>query len=244
MSVMKNFARKFARKHGYEVRKAPQPGFLAVSVFDLAVQHLMLKRGESLTFIQVGANDGSFSDPLRKYVLRHKWKGILVEPQPDVFDRLKKNYAGLEDRLIFENAAVSSQGTEMVIYRAPGATDDYAPSVASGNPKVVARQLGVNVQDLAKITVPVVRLNDLVLRHKFQDVDLLQIDTEGFDWQVLQTLDLSKTQPRLIQLEHGHLSPDDIDKTVKHLNAAGYHVYFGGYQGDTLAIRGDFLEKY
>ena len=43
-------------------------------------------------FIQVGANDGLMCDPIRQFIVKHSWGGILVEPVPDYFELLKKNY--------------------------------------------------------------------------------------------------------------------------------------------------------
>ena len=74
------------RRVGIELRKFPSVKFRAVSVFDLAVHYLMERQGTRLNFVQIGANDGSYGDPLRPYVLRYPWHGILVEPQPDVFE--------------------------------------------------------------------------------------------------------------------------------------------------------------
>lgn len=88
------------------VRKVPT-SFEPIPVFRLAVEALMSRRGDALSFVQVGANDGVFVDPLRQYILTRGWSGILVEPQADVFERLKENYADCADRLIFENVAVS-----------------------------------------------------------------------------------------------------------------------------------------
>lgn len=31
-------------------------------------------------FVQIGANDGRLDDPLRDSILRHNWRGVLVEP--------------------------------------------------------------------------------------------------------------------------------------------------------------------
>ena len=41
-------------------------------------------------FIQVDANDGKSGDPIHEHVMALKLRGILLEPQPDVFLRLKK----------------------------------------------------------------------------------------------------------------------------------------------------------
>jgi hypothetical protein len=79
---------------------APFAGFRPAPIFKLALQCLTFKYGETLRFIQVGANDGIFGDPLREHILAHKWRGVLVEPQPEIFEQLKANYAGLRGQII------------------------------------------------------------------------------------------------------------------------------------------------
>src|SRR5271156_6703918 len=106
------------RKIGIEVRKFPSVAFQPVSVFNLAVRLLMEKQGTEISFVQVGANDGVFGDPLRSYITKYPWRGVLVEPQPDVFDRLVRNYEPYADRLILENLAISSDRSELVLYKA------------------------------------------------------------------------------------------------------------------------------
>lgn len=247
LCAMKHFVRSLAKYFGYEIRKAPRVGFDAAPIFDLAIQYLMLRRGESLTFIQVGANDGTFGDPISKYVLQHKWTGVFVEPQPDVFEALKAKYAGLDYQLFFENVAISNSAREISLYRARNMFQNadlgkhFASSVASTNQDIVSKQLSLSRKDLEEIVVPAVRLDDLVEKYKLENFEILQVDTEGYDWQVLQTLDLSKVRPVIIQFEHGHLSPNDIGRIISHLNSHDYFVYYGGHQSDSVAMRHDLL---
>src|SRR4051812_25620205 len=66
------------------------------------------------TFVQIGANDGLHDDPVRQHALAHRWRGILVEPDPVHFARLTSNYAG-HSNLTLVNAAVGT-GEEMTFY--------------------------------------------------------------------------------------------------------------------------------
>src|SRR5690348_11998000 len=56
--------------------------------------HLNKITRENLSFIQIGANDGYVNDPFYKFIRRDTWKGILIEPQNDVFQELQKTHAG------------------------------------------------------------------------------------------------------------------------------------------------------
>ena len=245
--VMKKLLRALARKFGYEIRKAPFAGFGSAPIFDLAVQHLMLKCGPAVRFVQVGANDGlGDGDPLRRYVLKHEWQGILVEPQPEVFTALQRTYAGLESRLIFENAAISNQGGTISLYRGKDTFRDGAvalnSTVASLDRDVVARQLNMRPEDMEEVRVPTIGLDGLLEKHGWSSFEILQIDTEGHDWQVLQTLSFTNARPLLIQFEHGHLSPQDLGAMTAYLNAHEYLVYFGGHQSDSVGFQRDFLD--
>jgi FkbM family methyltransferase len=238
--------RSAARRFGFEIRKAPFANFESVPVFDLALQYLLTTRGSELTFIEVGANDGEFNDPLREYIVKFQWRGVLIEPQPDVFERLKLNYAGQSDRLSFENVAISTDTAPIALYRLPDSCplsrQKFAAAVASSNQGRTARLLPVKPHQLEKVVVPTAQLDDIIVKHHLAGLHILQIDTEGLDWEVLQTLDLTKNRPLLIRYEHGHLSAQVIGAMTQHLNAHGYLVNFGGLEADSVALRRDFIK--
>ena len=70
----------------------------------------------NIRFIQVGANDGFRGDPIRRMVQKYNWSGILIEPLPDIYEKLKENYKDQEG-LIFENAAIHRSKKEVVMFR-------------------------------------------------------------------------------------------------------------------------------
>jgi len=231
------------RSQGIDIRKAPTC-FAPIPVFQLAVEALIARRGQALNFVQVGANDGLFGDPLRPYVLSHGWRGVLVEPQPNVFEKLKVNYANCADRLVFENLAISRESS-LTLYLPPlpseGAITVYAESVVSSDATVISRQLGLSENKLRKIVVPAMTLDALFAKYGIRELDLLQIDAEGYDWEVLQTLTFQSVKPTLIQLETGHMSRKQLLVMAKTLNKEGYLIWYGGLQADTLAMRREFF---
>lgn len=228
---------------GIQVMKAPGSPYTPIPVFQLAVQRLMQLRGNELTFIQIGANDGIHGDPIRHYIMSHCWRGILVEPQPDVYERLRENLSSSADRLIFENVAIGSSGSKLILYRAPvnvlkpGEALPHSLTVTSSNPHVVARQTGLPVRSLVKLTVPAITLDELADRHGLAQFDVLQIDVEGFDLHVLKTLSFTRFRPGIIQFEHGHLTRSQLGEAATLLTTHDYAVYYGGRAGnDTIAM--------
>jgi FkbM family methyltransferase len=240
MMPLKTLLRKVIRKHGYQIQKYPFAAFSPIPVFDLSVQLLMAVRGNRLNFIQVGANDGEYGDPLHRYILKYPWHGILIEPQPDTFAKLRENYAAMKNRLIFENIAIAKGLSTIAMYRVRGHPNVYEASVVSVNPKAVARQLGLRPRDLERFFVPCTTLNELVRKYSMSHIDVLQIDAEGCDYDVLKTLDLSETSPLIVQFEHGQLTRQKVSGAVDYLNSHGYRVLYGGHQTDTLALHRSF----
>ena len=76
-----------------------------------------LRKNANLFFLQIGANDGVFCDPLHDLVLRHNLSGLLVEPLRNLFERLKANYAG-QPGIAFERCAIGRTDGEAALYRA------------------------------------------------------------------------------------------------------------------------------
>ena len=79
---MLRFFQSFLIAKGIELRKAPARQVAQLPVFELAISAMMKASSGPFRFVQVGANDGIYGDPLRTYIERHHWRGILVEPSP------------------------------------------------------------------------------------------------------------------------------------------------------------------
>lgn len=243
-NMIKSALRRYLWQRGYQIGKCPTTEFRQLPLFDVLVTGLMAQRGAELRFVQVGANDGVYGDSISRYALRYPWRGLLVEPQPDVYARLRQNYAKAPGQMLFENVAVGAAGrADLVLYRAKATAETdgtYPSSVVSFDRAAVAQQLNLSVDALEEIKVPCVPLDSILSKHRWTDVDVLLIDTEGLDLEVLRSLTLAQTSPTIVQFEHGHLSPQQIDKAVQYLSVHGYQVNFGGHYTDTLAVHPRF----
>jgi FkbM family methyltransferase len=247
---MRSLLAAFARRHGYAIGKYPATDFAAIPAFHVLVHLLMTVRGPTLNVIQVGANDGrGFGDPLNRYFRVHPWRGVLVEPQADVCEVLRNNYSNAPGRLAFENVAITSRGARMTMYRQRGCSTvgqseaTYASSVVSADPVVIAQQLGIGKAEVESFDVPCMTLDALMEKHALHEVDILQVDTEGHEREVLETIELSKRKPRLIQFEHGHMKPHDITAVFQRLGGYGYRLLYGGRQIDSLACHESALAE-
>jgi FkbM family methyltransferase len=74
-------------------------------------------------FVEIGSNDGEQHDHLRPFILSRRWSGVMVEPVPYVFERLQRNYAGI-DRVRLENAAIATQDGHLPFFHLVDATPE------------------------------------------------------------------------------------------------------------------------
>lgn len=200
----------------------------------------------SVKFIQVGSNDGVSGDPISKYIQSGRWTGVLVEPVKYLFERLKKNYAPFATNLAFENVAIAREKGVFTFYRLN--TDNrpdlprWYEQLGSFNKEVVlsSKTEIPNIEELMmEEKVSAITFSELISKHDLQFVQLIHIDTEGYDYELIKLLDFTKIRPKLLLFEHKHLSHKDYVECLQLLKRVGYRcVYFGS---DTMAIDNIFL---
>lgn len=210
---------------------------------DYIISHYLIMRDNrsDFFFIQIGAFDGISGDAIFKFVQRFGWKGVLVEPQERYFDQLRINYAGC-DGLKFLKVAIAAERGVGTLYslvdpEAPG-LPSWAPQIASFSLDTVLRHRGVipNIESRIKEEhVECITFEDLIKEAGTDNVDLLQIDVEGYDHQILKMIDFGRISPNIIRFEHKHLNKKDQDAALALLGNAGYHILREG--ADTIAYR-------
>jgi len=169
---------------------------------------------EDFFFIEIGANDGKMHDFVFKRVNKQHWRGILVEPVGYYFERLKAHYAG-NDHLILENAAIAEQDGTRVLYRVKEGLS-YLPAWVNGlgtfRQEVLLKH-GWAIPDIhdcmVKEEVRCLTLASLLDKHAVKKLDLLLIDTEGYDYEIIKQIDFNNMAPKIIVFEHKHLSAED-----------------------------------
>lgn len=189
-----------------------------------------LSRTSNPVFVKVGANDGITGDPFAG-LLDERWRGLLVEPVPYCFERLQKNFA--DSRFLLERVAIGPRdGTAPFYYVDPAAQEAFPAlpawydQLGSFDRAHIVRQFeGALEPFIREIETPVVPLSALLAKHGLQRITLLHVDTEGYDLEVLRTVDLGALEPGIVFVEHKHLSPSDKLALGRLLRGAGYVVH-------------------
>jgi hypothetical protein len=83
--------------------------------------------------------------------------------------------------------------------------------------------------------VPCVTFESLCRKHGLEDLDVLQIDTEGYDFEIIRSIDLGRYAPLMLIYEDMHLDADTRVACTELLAGYGYEGVPNGL--DVLCLR-------
>jgi FkbM family methyltransferase len=148
------------------------------------------------TFIDIGANDGStFSNTRTLAVLG--WKGVLVEPSPKAFEKLKSLYNGHKGFYLYQFAISNHNGKAMLQESGPLCSASDVGLVSTFHTHEKARfDKSVNY---SAVEVKTYRWKTFLNRLRIKEFDMVSMDCEGDELNILPEMDLSKV--RLICIE-------------------------------------------
>lgn len=204
-------------------------------VLEINIEHFLARevlRDPDFFFVQIGANDGVLCDDIFDFVTRHRLKGIVIEPLPDIFERLKANYAA-HPQVTPVNAAIDHESGTRTIYRVPSDFDgpDWSQGLASFDRNHILNLADKHPQladAMYEQEVACISFAQLAADYEIGEIGFLQIDTEGFDFEIIKTIDFSRIRPRIIRYESALLSEEDNLACVELLLAQGYGLWDDG----------------
>jgi len=199
------------------------------------------KKQKDTFFIQVGSHNGKNNDPLNSFVISGRFKGILIEPMKSIFLELQKNYASVQG-LIFENVAISNKVEKKTIYSLNPPSGFELPIWYDQLSSFYIDVILSHEKDIPQIRdfiikeeVQCLTIESILEKHQIFKVDLIHIDTEGYDFEILKLIPFSRITPEIIIYEHKHLSEEDKSAAMLFLNNAGYTTI--AYTEDVLALK-------
>jgi FkbM family methyltransferase len=189
-------------------------------------------------FLQIGAHDGQYADPLNLAVNTTKLRGVLVEPHPMYFNKLKGTYRAI-DGLTFVNAGVS-QGDGHLTLHTFDADDPAIPAWLHGSSSFSRAEVASRAErvpgaeaHIREITVPLVSV-DTLLKTCARPPGIVVLDAEGFDAMILRQFDFANLSPTLVIYESEAMTPEDAEAIETMFTAASYRILRLGQ--DTVAI--------
>ena len=169
--------------------------------------------------IQIGANDGLSFDVLNFFIKKYETKSLLVEPIKENFTLLKENYKNL-DFIKFENSAISVNAEISYLYKVDSQHiqkyGSHIPAIPSFDKKHLINH-GVKNKHIILEKVNSITILDLINKHKINNLDLLFIDTEGYDGKIVNNF-LSTVNARpIIIFEYIHIDNNVYENLINKL---------------------------
>jgi len=205
-----------------------EPGLKVRSALRYVVADQLL-RDRDFTFLQIGAYDGVGDDDLVELIKAHGLRGVLVEPQPTAFAELERTYAD-QPQLTLLQAAIAEQ---------PGTRELYCrrdrPSMAASFDRENLLKHGIPAADIVPVPVACHSVNSALAAGGLDRVDLIQIDAEGYDHQIIRTINFARIRPAIVRFEYRHMSRRDADACLALLAGHGYRFLIE--ERDIIACR-------
>ena len=209
--------------------------------FDDWVHELNAQRNGKLFFVEIGAMDGLRHDALYSHIAANpQWSGLLVEPLPDMFDRLKATYSKHKN-LTFENVAITEAEGTTEISRIPAtevgtSTPEWADGISTLKPSehILGQDPSLSQYAVTE-TIATTTLRQLFSKHDIRNIDIFQSDTEGYDKVIFDQLWETGLRPSIIKVEINYMYYHVIRSLYYQLTTAGYRCFYQG--DDIIAVR-------
>ncbi len=201
--LLSNFIESVSDKNKIIKSQLLQDAFAAFIVGDLFDR----------TFLEFGATDGiSLSN---SYMLENnfRWTGILAEPSPQWHEKLKNNRPNTR---IITDCIWKCSGEKLDFFVSDigefSTLVDYKLSDLSSMPG----NTEIRIKDGKVVEVESISLNDVMEKNFNGDApSYLSIDTEGSEYEILQSLDFEKYRPVVFTVEHNNTNlQSKIDELI------------------------------
>ena len=137
---------------------------------------------------------------------------LLVEPVPYNYSVLKKNFSKNKNIYICTNAVFSKNQKKNFYFVKENSISKLGKHWASGigsfdkqhilNHK--SKRFQITEDDIENIEIDFITFQNLIEKYQIGSINILQIDVEGAEFEILNTIDFQKIDIRSIQFEFKH----------------------------------------
>ena len=137
---------------------------------------------------------------------------LLVEPVPHNLEAIKKNLSEF-DNIYIEPVAISSINEKKNFYFVKNSSisklkKHWASGIGSFNKSHLlnhkSKRFLIKDEDIEKVSIQTIRFKDLTKKYSITEIDKILIDVEGFEYEILNDIDLNETKINSIMFEYKH----------------------------------------
>ena len=162
---------------------------------------------------------------------------LLVEPVPYNYNILKDNFKDSKNIHICTNAIFSENKLDKFSYVNKNSIaklgKHWASGIGSFNKNHIlehkTKRFKIEPEDIDEIEIKFITFDDLIENYSIQSIDKLQIDVEGAEFEILNSIDYKKTKINSLQFESKHFDGtfkegEKLEKIKKRLILEGYNL--------------------
>jgi FkbM family methyltransferase len=179
-----------------------------------------------IKFLQIGAHIGQ--NDLASSIIKNSniEFGLLIEPLPHLIPHLVESYKDFSN-IIIENKAVTINTNEKLKF-----FYDKVDPITELSSFSREHLINHNILDenIAEIIVDGETFDSILERHSINELDWLFIDTEGYDCDILLSIDFSKYKIDSIVFEYTHSDGvfsrggEKLNKVIEKLTSFNYDI--------------------
>ena len=168
---------------------------------------ILFNHKEKGFFIELGANDGLTQSNTAFLEKIRRWTGVLIEPSKKGYELCLQNRP---NSICFNCACVSNE------YSGDSVDGDFEHN------NLMASINGERLRSCALTQVKAITLEKILDSLTFtQNIDFLSLDTEGYELNILQGLNLDKYRPNYLLIE---VYTKDYDEIISFLREKNYSL--------------------
>jgi FkbM family methyltransferase len=157
-------------------------------------------------FVDIGAYDGITQGSNSLFFEKIGWKGVCIEPNPQLFEKLKKNR-----ECVCYNCAIADFKGEcefLYIKNGPDTLGGLTNNMTIDNITKIVKEFSLSNNDYDYIMVKTDLFDNLI---EETTIDYLSLDTEGNELSILNTIDFKKYNIEVMTIENNKFDNSIID---------------------------------
>ena len=143
------------------------------------IQYLLKKKIDNGTYLEIGACDGILYSNSKTLEDFFGFKGILIEPQSNFFDNLKKNRSNINNELY--NCAVTNNDSSTISFIGNNAEGGINDDINTN----------LNNYNWTPYEVENKKMKNILENSRFKYIDIMIIDVEGSELSLLKSIDFT-----------------------------------------------------
>ena len=185
--------------------------------------------------VVIGAHFGVW---LEKEISKFKDQNILlVEPVPYNFEILEKKYGEFDNIYICNNAIFSEKKTSSFYYVDGKSINKlgkhWASGIGSFNKNHILnhknKRFDIKEDDIETTQIEFITFDDLIQKYSIKSIDKLQIDVEGAEYKIMNSINFQKIEINKILFESKHFDGTFVEgkklqEIEEKLKSNGYKI--------------------